>query len=147
MRSNGFSLKKWGRLLGSALNLQKMIYSALTGDAQLSAVVVGVFDYVPEADNMPYIQIGDDTLKDWNTMDFNGKQAACTIHCWSRLEGRSECKTIQGHVQRILSTGQLSLLNAVLVLFQLEFETTITDPDGVTQHGVQRFRAFIQEGS
>ncbi len=106
----------------------------------------GVYDYVDETKSMPWVMLGDDTLRDWNTMDFYGKNASLNIHSWSRQQGRAECKTVMGHVQRILNGAALEVIGAVVVLFQLEFENTMVDPDGVTTHGVQRFRALIQEG-
>ena len=134
------------RLSDSSRNFQKKIYEALTGDAALMAAVSNkVFDYVLEDSTFPWIQIGDDTFKDWNTMDFYGKEATITIHTWSRKQGRMECKTIQGHIQRVLNGAYLPLESAVLVLLQQEFETSMIDPDGVTLHGIQRFRALIQE--
>lgn len=133
----------------SSLSLQKGIYAALTADAALTQAISGVFDYVPEPNDLttglPWVQIGDDVLKDWNTMDFDGKAVTCTIHTWTREQSRSVCKTIQGMIQRILNGAALTAGAAIVVFFQLEFETTMRDPDGVTHHGIQRFRALIQE--
>lgn len=130
----------------SALSFQTAIYSLLNGDATLATLINGVFDYVKEGAVLPYIRMGDDVFRDWNTMDFFGKQVMSTIHTFARGEGKLTIKTIMGNVFRILNNASLTVSGAATCVFlQQEFETVIVESDNVTYHGVQRFRALIQE--
>jgi hypothetical protein len=129
----------------SSLSLQQAIYTRLTGDTALMDAIEGVFDWIPDQTEYPYVSIGDDTGNDWSAADFDGKEITVVIHSWSRAEGRSEVKTIQSLVKGLLHRASLALTGANLVQMLFEFEETLLDPDGVTYHGVQRFRALTQE--
>lgn len=129
----------------SSLELQKGIYSALTGDGPLMAAIEGVFDWAPDQTLYPYVSIGDDMAVDWSACDFSGKEITATIHTWSRANGRKEVKTIQAMIKGLLHRKNMSFTGSTLVLLSYDSELTTLDPDGVTYHGVQRFTAITQE--
>ena len=45
--------------MDSMWELQKAIYAQLNGDSALGGLVTGIYDYVPEGSNSPYVVIGD----------------------------------------------------------------------------------------
>lgn len=129
----------------SSLALQKAVYAALMSSSALMALIRGVFDWVPDATEFPYVSIGDDTGVDFSGCTFVGKELTLTIHTWSRGNGRTEAKSIQAEIRKALDRAALTLTGATLIVILSEFEQTMLDPDGVTYHGIQRFRALTQE--
>lgn len=131
---------------GPAFELQKAIYTVLSGDATLLGLATGgVFDCPQEDTSFPYVTIGDDTLADWSSKTFDGKEATITIHSWSEAMGREEVKKIMDRIDTLLHNGSLSMTGHSLVVMQFDFAETLRDPDGRTYHGVQRFRALTKE--
>lgn len=121
--------------------LQKAVYAALDGDATLGALITGVFDHVPPDTAFPYVTVGEVTVADASTMGKDGQAHTITVHSWSRGRGRKEVKDIMAEVYRVLHKANLALTGHDLAGMMFEFASTLTDPDGLTYHGVQRFRA------
>jgi hypothetical protein len=93
------------------------------------------------------VTVGDDTTLDWDTDTSLGKEATITIHTWSRYRGRTELKQIQGLVYNALHLVNLNVVGYDTVQCLSEFSETFLDPDGLTRHGVQRFRLIIDKES
>jgi hypothetical protein len=137
--------------MNAELELQKAIYDVLSNDYALGQLVTGVYDSVPQAADagsdlpFPFVTIGDDTAIDWDTDTSVGKEATLTIHSWSRYRGRSEVKQIQGAIYEALHLSNLSVVGYTTVLCLSEFSESLVDPDGLTRHGVQRFRVILDK--
>lgn len=130
------SLQSWA--------LQKAVFTALTGNAPLMAKVTGIFDRVPVGTAFPYVTIGEATAADWSTKTSDGQNHTLTLHAWSRAAGRQEAKEILDLIHTALHNEALTLDAGALVLLQYAFSETLSDPDGITTHGVIRFRALTQ---
>lgn len=146
--------------MSAEYEIQKSIYAKLRADANLYILLArdvqdksksAIYDNVPEAvdsgsDNVfPYITIGDDTAIDWDTDNSQGKEATLTIHSWSRYRGRKEVKEIQGAIYNALHLSNLIITGYHSVLMVSEYSETLVDPDGLTRHGVQRFRLIVEK--
>lgn len=132
---------------GEASNaIQAAIYTALSSDPAIFALVgsSGVFDTRSTPILFPSISIGDDTAKDFDTCTSDGQETTVTIHTWSQSAGRKEVKSLMSNVYRILHKSNLSVVGQNLILMRCEFAQTYLDPDGITFHGVQRFRTITQ---
>ncbi len=128
--------------------LQQAVYGALTGDAgvqTLLGVPARVFDHVPQGSDFPYLVIGEATTGPFDTMTEPGMEHRLAIHSWSRHRGLKETKQIMAAVVDTLDQKSLSLSGHALILLRFEFGATLLDPDGLTRHGVQRFRALTQK--
>lgn len=130
----------------SVLNaFQVGLYAALLACSPLAALVgARVYDRVPQNATFPYVAIGDDTAIDWSGQTHLGEEATITIHAWSRQSGRKEVKSIMNAIDDRLHRGSLALEGYGLVSLTRDFAETMEDPDGITIHGVQRFRARAQ---
>lgn len=133
----------------SLVAVQRAVYTALSGDTGLVALLGAgkVFDWVPETTNYPYVNVGDDTSKDYDSQSFHGLESTVVIHSWSRTVGggRKEIKTIMDRIYQVLHEQVLPMVSGqIMILSRCEFATTLLDPDGVTYHGVQRFRILTQ---
>lgn len=125
--------------------IQVAIYQTLTNDTAIMARVTGVYDEVPQDATFPYIVIGDDTGVQWDTDDTLGAESTLTIHVWSRKAGRKETKEIMQLIYDALHRQELDITGMHSVVCQWEFSETLLDPDGVTRHGVTRYRSIARE--
>ena len=140
--------------------IQKAIYDKLIADSALNTMLAknvenpslpAIYDNVPQAVDsgsdsvFPYITIGDDTMVDWDTDTSQGKEATLTLHVWSRYRGRKQTKEIQGAIYDALHLSNLIISGYHSVLMLSEYSETLLDPDGLTRHGVQRFRLILEK--
>lgn len=126
-------------------NLQTAIYGQLSGDSALTALVTGVFDDVPENTNYPFVRIGEETILDNSTKDLQGQEITITIHAYSEYRGKREVKQILDAIYDALHDSDMIVSNANLINFRFEFSDIVTESDGITRHGVMRFRAVIYD--
>ena len=131
--------------MGIRVELQKDIYAALTGDVILMAKITGVFDFVPQNQSYPYIQIGETDFTDWSTHTFDGFAGLITINLWHRpgSRGRAPLHDIMDDIYRILNKNLFSIPSSTIVSMRYDFSNIIVDPDTVTYHGVTRFKILI----
>ena len=94
--------------------------------------------------------IGEETLRPFDTKTEDGAEATMTIHVWDSPDadadavGFSLTKRIMSAIVDALDQVLLTVTGHTVVLLRFEFSDTFRDPDGLTVHGVQRFRALTQ---
>lgn len=126
-----------------SLAIQSAIYNTLRLDSVINGMVSGVYDDVPEGSSFPYITIGDDTAINAGSKSLDGIEYTLTLHVWSQYRGRKEVKEIMQRMYELLHDSDINVENANLVNIRQEFETSLVDSDGITRHGVMRFRAVV----
>ncbi len=137
--------------MGFELAVQGAIYGALSTNAELLALVKGVYDAQPrpltgsDALQFPYVTIGEDTHSDWSTDTESGDSATITVHTWSRYNGRKEEKTIQSAIYAALHRQALTVAGYALVSIDWVSSDSLIDADGETRHGVQTFRIILEQ--
>ena len=90
----------------------------------------------------PYVKVGDQTMVDDGTKDKKGSDFTLIVHTFSRYRGSKEIKEIMSLVYDVLHESSLSVSGAMNNM-RFEFSDIIKEPDGLTTHGVQRFRTFV----
>ena len=110
---------------------------------RLSTLSTPVYDHVPQDTAFSYIVIGDDTSIGWDTDTSVGSESTCTIHVWSRQRGRKQVKDIMAAIYSALNRYELPVTGGQLVECAAEFQESFLDPDGLTRHGVIRFRLIV----
>lgn len=125
--------------------MQEEIQAAIY--AKVSAIGYPTYDHVPQESAFPYIVIGDDTSIPWDTDNSIGSETTCTIHVWSRHRGRKEVKEIFRTLYEALHRAEFPIIGGALIECQAEFEESFMDSDGLTRHGVIRFRLIVDEAS
>jgi hypothetical protein len=126
--------------MSAELEIQKAIFTRLN-----TALSVAVYDDVPDNAIAPYVVIGDDTLLEFDS-DFGiGFEATITVHSWSKYRGRAEVKGLMGLIYDALHRAEFTVQGYNLLGCDCEFSETFLESDGVTRHGVQRFRILIRE--
>lgn len=124
--------------------IQKSIYDELLGYYPLTSMVEDrIYDHVPQNTVYPYVSIGDDTSVAWDTDLDNGSETTLTIHVWSRMRGRREVKEVMQQIYAALHKTDLSIVGAHTVFCHFDFSESLLDSDGITRHGVIRFRIIV----
>lgn len=119
--------------------VQTKIFSVLT-----AGLTIPVYDSVPQdTTNFPYVNIGDDTFTDFDGDDFTGFDGTLTIHTWSTADGRIETKNLQGEIYDLLHRANLVILGYNVITIDQVFADSFLETDGITRHGVQRFRILL----
>ena len=133
-----------------SLVVQMAIYAELTEHAPLMAAVKGVYDDVPQPPDtggmsgFPYVTIGEDILREWDTDTELGADGEIAIHVWSRERGRRETKLIQGHIYDALHRADVEINGFHVVTLEWISDESFLDPDGHTRHGVSRYRVLLE---
>ena len=127
-----------------SLELQKTIFDTLSGDSTLTSTYgANVYDYVPDNSSFPYIKVGEETSVDNGTKTLQGNEHTLVIHTFSQYRGSKEVKNIMSRIYALLHESSLSVSGASLVNLRFEFSDVIKENDGLTTHGLQRFRAVV----
>lgn len=126
-----------------SFNVATAIYSRLTGDATLVGLVEGIYDDVPQDTAYPYVVIGEETTVNNGSKTLDGQEYTLTLHVWSRYRGFKEVKQIMERIYTLLHNYDLSATGASVANLRQEFTSTLMDADGLTRHGVIRFRAAV----
>ena len=122
--------------------LQTAIYSRLNGDSTLTGTA-GIYDEVQEGNAYPFITLGEETVINYDTKDLAGGEFTVNIHVWSQYKGSKETKTLMDRIHTLLHDYSLSVSGFNVINSRFEYSDIMRDPDGVTRHGVMRFRAVI----
>ena len=123
--------------------LQQTVYDQLSGYPGMPTV----YDDVPVDAAFPYVVIGDDTHIPFDTDDSLGSESTLTLHVWSRYRGKKECKDIMALIYAALTRQPLVLDGHDLITIEFEYSEVVLDPDGITRHGVLRFRALVEQAT
>lgn len=130
------------------LDLQKAINLALNNN-----ISAPVYDHVPQKASYPYVVIGEDNFNDWSNDLKNGFEATVNLHVWDRPEGvsgqrgKARVKEIQGEIYAILQRSNFEIGDYGNPGMSFEYSDCFMDSDGITYHGVQRFRVNYAEKS
>ena len=133
----------------SQFAVQTAVYDALRADSSLKSLIsdpVRVYDHTPQNSVAPYIVIGETRGLPFDTKDTDGMDQSLMIHVWSEYRGLKETKQIQAAIMDAIDQVSLSITGHSQALLRFEFSDVFLDADGLTRHGVQRFR-IVTEGA
>jgi len=127
------------------LAVQGAVYNLLNASAYLKAIVMGVFDDVPQEQKFPYVSIGESTHNEDDTDDTLGDVATIAIHSWSRGRGKKQTKQIQGAIYDALHRKKATYSGYDIIAIDWEGSQSFIDADGLTRHGVTTFKILLQK--
>lgn len=130
----------------SSWSLQQSIFSTLTANATVNALLGPnrIFDDVPQGSPLPYLTLGQTTVRDWSTGTEDGNEHILTLHVWSDARGKKQASEIVGAIRTALHDQPLTLVGHRLVNLRHEFSEARREPDGATIHAIARFRAVTE---
>ncbi|MGW1278015.1 DUF3168 domain-containing protein [Streptomyces tsukubensis] len=133
--------------LSPLLPVQTALYTVLTGDQNLTDMVTGVYDFVPEQAVYPYVVIGEATETPSGTHDRYGWDTVITLHVWTRHRGHSKGLRIGARVAALLDHQPLTLPGFDHIATRAEYSQTLTDPEppGDIRHLVLRYRVVTEQ--
>jgi hypothetical protein len=129
-----------------SLELQKAVFQTLSADGGLTALLGGsrIYNDVPRGAALPYVTLGESTVRDWSTGSDEGHEHLLTIAVWSRAYGEREVHQILAAVEAALDDAALTVAGARLVNLRHEFSEIRRDADGETSRGLMRLRAVTE---
>ncbi len=135
------------------LEIRIAIVAALKAHAPLVALLApdpldgtaSVFDHVPQDAVFPYEVIGEADGVEHDTDTTIGWDAEVTVHTFSRFRGNEEVEAIQRENDNALNRAEPIITDARIVTLHRVSVDGVDDPDGLTRHGIHRFRALIEE--
>lgn len=124
-------------------NIQRTIFQLL--QAALTPQGVTVYDHLPENRSYPHVVIGDDTLSDWSTDTETGVDVVLTIHTYSNVRGKRQVRRIMDAMKAALHNADPPVEDYETVLLQFQQDVIVEESDGVTWHGISRYRYLADE--
>ncbi len=97
---------------GVMTSLQKALYTELTGDATLMALIRAVGDWPSPDTELPHVTIGEDRQEEWSDKFKGGWEVESMIHVWTSQvynKGWKQAKEIADRIIFILFNNTLSL--------------------------------------
>ena len=127
------------------------IIAALKADAPLTALLTtyaatpAVFTHVPQdLSAYPYVVLFESGLDSDNNDCSLGFDGVLNIHSWTDQRDMAVIGNIQKAIYDVLNRAELTMTGYDLIELHQEFSTILRDPDGITLHGVQRYRIILQ---
>ena len=75
----------------------------------------------------------------------DAREYTINVDVWSDYSGLKQTKNIIKQVYSLLHEYALSVSGASLVDLRCEFTSELIENNGITRHGVMRFRAFVTD--
>jgi hypothetical protein len=125
--------------------LQKVVFTALSGDGALSALVTGVYSHVPQDTAFPYIKFSDMGGQDWSTKTSSGIKSQLVLDVFSRGRGSKESLAILKEVKRILNDATLTMSGCTMVSMKFNGSNAKQLIDGLTWQGSIGFNVLVAE--
>lgn len=129
------------------LLVQGAFHERLTASPELTALITGVYDQVPETAAYPYIVLGESTEIPDNRLSGLGRQTTHTLHIWSQYAGYAQALAVLAVVVALFDHQPLTVPGLHHVSTQFEFCQTLTDPSppGNLRHVPVRFRVRTEQ--
>ena len=130
--------------MGIAAELQIAIFNKLNND-----LAVQVFSEGDATDNLAavYVIIGSDTHIEWDTDLELGFESTVTVHVFDTTgqRGYVNVKPLMGQCYNSLHRGSIAINSFDLIGIDQEMAETFIDSDGLTPHGVLRYRVITRK--
>ena len=129
--------------MSAGVQLQTAIFQALENISEPVYAMGSVPDNVTDR----YVVLGEKTLNEWDTDGLTGFDVTMTIHTWDTSAANRSfvaLENLQQSIYDLLHRATLITNGYNVIGVEQEMCEPMLDPDGLTRHGVQRFRAKMR---
>lgn len=134
--------------MAAEFEVQKAIYTVLSGDAALTALGPDIVDYGPSDDDAatiyPFVAIGNIDMGEWDTDDTTGFDVLARIHTYSDSHSAKETKQIQGAIYDALHRQDITVTGYDDILIRREDSMVMRTSRGAF-HGVCEYRIYVDK--
>lgn len=123
--------------------VHKAVYTALNGVISSAVYAMG---NVPDGLATTYAVVGEATAAADDSDQRLGFSIAVVVHTWDSdpdSRGFNQVEPLMGEIYAALNRVNLTFTGYTLTDSFFEFEQANIDSDGLTAHGVQRFRVLV----
>lgn len=124
------------------LPIQTAMYDRMVADPDLTGKV---FDHVPEAQQKPYVTLGEAIATPRNNHGQFGQETVETLHIWSEQHGMTEALELEDILIELFDHQPLTVAGHRTVSVRFEFSQTLRDPDPNIRHVILRFRVTTEQ--
>lgn len=117
------------------MEVQRALFTKLSGDGVLMGMVSGVYDNVPQNTPLPYVVIGDGNQNIRPADGMVVSECQLTLHVWAEAGGRKALLTLLNRLQALLHMGTLTLGGFQLVALHVEQASTKIAEQGTFLEG------------
>lgn len=125
--------------------LQQALYTVLSTDATLLALVPRIYDDVPEDTAFPYILLGDVSETPMDTFAKKGRIATATVSIFSMQKGFKESLTIANRIDELLNRNSFPLSTYSTVYTMYKMLSTQRLSDGLTRKVDIKYDVYAEE--
>jgi hypothetical protein len=116
---------------------QKAVVARLKAHTGTNAIIAGrVYDRPPQDVVFPYVSLGPVTAIPFDAQGLRGSDMLFTLHLWTRTPGAIGMRLLAAQVYAALHWHALTLDAGTAVMCRINGRREITDPDGITSHGM-----------
>lgn len=134
--------------MSTSVELQRLLYETLTGDATLTALVNGIYDSVPAdgfaTPKLAYVRFDAHDYVEDDSDCIPAEEHTFLINVFSRKVGMPNCKEIADRVKALLHNADLALPTAALSFIRVPDVQFRMDPDGKTSRAIIQVTASIE---
>jgi hypothetical protein len=121
----------------ASIALQRGLWAALVGNAELMQLVTGVYDDVPPGATLPYVTIGNDIVTDWSAVGVSGREHRLSVTVWERAFSAGNCRLISSYVENAVLGMSRDLEGHHLASLRFLRSFITKDPDGTTRGALE----------
>ncbi|MBI1274206.1 MAG: DUF3168 domain-containing protein [Alphaproteobacteria bacterium] len=128
--------------------VQDAVYDLLAADGTVQGALgdpARIYDHVPPEATFPFLTLGDTDAEIYDSKNLTGMTQVILLHAWSRYRGRKEIKDILQALYGALHNASLSVSGASFVSCRFESASLLIDDDGMTYHGLARYRVITEQ--
>ena len=125
--------------------VQRSLYSKLSGDAVLMDMISGIYDVVPQNTNPPYVVLGNGRQELQPVDALVVSDCQLELHVWTLASGRKAALAILSRLYALLHLGTLTLSGLELVTLRVEQAATSLSEQGKYLSGVLRISITVVE--
>lgn len=127
------------------MEVQRALYTKLSGDGVLMGLVSGVYDSVPQNTALPYVVIGNGNQNIRPAESAVIAECALRLEVWTEAGGRKMALTILSRLHALLHLGTLTVTGYQLVMLRVEQASTTLEEEGTLLNGRMLISVAVAE--